>query len=258
MSIRKSTPPNMIGAINIPLQVKNDYEQLIWNKGYEVVIENAVECPCKGRSGAALTTCMNCLGLGWVFVNPVLTHAIITSANASTKYKHWSPELVGTINITVRDEERLGLMDKISFKTKTNILSEVRPLIVSGANNFIFCSYKVNVIRSIYLFNSETTLLTKLNPNQYRVKADNDMVVQFLGVTFLSTFNGAVSIEYEYLESYNVVDIPHSFRSAFITDNNGKNQEYPLPVQAIGRKSQYVMGKSTNYAGTNLLDNSNI
>lgn len=257
-SIRKATLVSDSVLPNIPLQVKSDFEKLIWDKGYRVIIENGVECPCKGKTGAPLTTCHNCLGLGWIFLNPIETRAIITSANASTKYKHWSKELTGTVNITVRNEERLSYMDKVTFKTATNILSEVRPLLTTGANKFIFCSYKVESIRNVYLFDSDSTALILVDPIRYSIKSANNMVVDFKGLVYPVGFNGVVSIEYEYLESYNVIDIPHSFRSAFIDDNNGKSQEYNLPVQAIAAKSHMVMGGPTNYMSNNYIDNSNL
>ena len=257
-SIRKATPPNMVGQPNVPLQRVNDFEALIFNKGYTVIIENGIECPCKGKSGAAKTTCQSCLGLGWVFIDPIETKAIITSANSSTKYKHWSPELTGTVNVTVRDSERISLMDKITFKTKTNILSEVRPIIDTGTEKFIFTSYKVRSIRSIFIFTSDSTKLIKLPVANFSVSHENEMVIKITGVTFPTDFNDVVTIEYEYPSSYNVIDLPHDFRSAFISDNNGKNQEYSLPVQAIARKSHFLMGGATNLLGNNLLDNSSL
>lgn len=128
MSIRQSTPPNLIGQPDNKLFRKNDFDSLIWLKGYSVIIEQAIACPCRGKSGSALPTCQNCLGLGWVFVNPVETKALITSINVNTKFKEWSPELTGTVQITVRDEDRLSFFDKVTFKTRTSILSEVKPV----------------------------------------------------------------------------------------------------------------------------------
>ena len=259
MSIRTTTPPS-VGVLsenpNIPLQEQERYEALIFNKGYSVKIENGVECPCKGKSGAPLTTCHNCLGLGWIFINPLYTKAIITSANSSTKYKHWSRELAGTVNITVKNSERLAFMDKVTFGGKTNILSEVKPVITSGANKFIFCSYQVELINNVYIFDNDTSKLIVVPADEYTINSGNSMIVDLNVTTYPTQFNGVVSIEYDYLESYNVIDIPHSFRTAFIDDSNGKRQEFDLPVQAIAGKSHFIMGKPTNYASNNLIDNS--
>lgn len=246
----------MIGQINVPLQRVNDFDALIFNKGYSVVISRAIECPCKGKSGAPLTTCHNCLGLGWFFVDSVETKAIITSINKDTKFKYWSPELAGTISVTVRNEEKFSFMDKIVFKSRTTSLSEVRPVLQTGSKKFAFLSYRAESINSVYLFNTETTKLIKLNPIQYGVREENPSIVELVSINYPATFNGAISVDYNHELSYNVVDIPHDFRSSFITDENGKNQEYSLPVQAIARRSHLVVGNATNYLGNNLLDNS--
>jgi len=255
MSIRTATPPNMLGAANVPLFVKNDFDTLIFQKGYDVIIENAIECPCKGKSGSPKTTCQNCLGLGWIFLNPTGTKAIISSINNNTKYKSWSPEITGTISITVRDEDRISLMDRVTFSSRQSILSEVKPVLNTGTQKFIFCSYRVKVIRSVYIFNDDTSKLTKLTASQYSIKAGNSSVVELTGITYPTVFNGVVTIEYEHEVSYNVVDIPHDFRSAFILNDRGQNIEYNMPIQAIARRSHIVIGVATNYSGNNLLSN---
>ena len=75
-----------------------------------------------------------------------------------------------------------------------------------------------------------------------------------------SKLNGAMENFYYYINEVNKIklsaDIPHSFRSTFIDDSNGINQEYSLPVQAIASKSHYIMGGPTNYASNNFINNS--
>lgn len=256
-NIRQSTPPStLIGASTVPLLQKDSFDEVIFLKGYDVIIENAIECPCKGTSGAPKTTCQNCLGTGWVFLNPTATKAIITSINAQTKYKQWSPELVGTASITVRDEDRIAFMDRITFSTRMSILSETRPVKTAGAQKFIFTSYRCKEIKSIYIFNTDTSKLIKVPSTQYSIKDGNSMIVELTGITYPVNFNGAVSIEYFHNVSYNVVDLTHDFRSTFLINDYGQNKEYNLPMQAVIRRSHLVMGEPTNYSGNNLLDNS--
>lgn len=256
MTIRTATPPNMIGIPEVALFKKDLFEAVIFQKGYDIIIENAIECPCKGKSGAAKTTCQNCLGLGWTFINPVATKAIISNINNPTKFKSWSPEFTGTVSVTLRDEERIALMDRITFSSRQSILSEVKPVLNTGTQKFVFCSYRVKVIRSIYIFNSDISKLTKLASSTYSIKTDNPMIIELTGVTYPADFNGVITIEYEHEISYNVVDLPHDFRSTFLLNENGQNTEHNLPIQAIARRSQLVTGVPTNYAGTNLIDNS--
>ena len=258
MSIRKAASPSLLSQPNVPLFEADRFEAIIFQKGYDVILEQAVACPCKGKTGSPKTSCQNCLGLGWVFLNPVETKAIISSINSQTKYKPWSPELTGTVSVTVRDSERFSFMDKVTFSGKTSILSEVKPVITSGDNVFIFASYKVQKINGIYLFNSDSTKLTKLSADKYSIKAENSSVISLNGVTLPTGFNGVISIDYEHLISYNVVDIPHDFRSSFMLNERGQNVEVNLPVQGVARRSHLITGYATNFAGNNLLDNSNL
>jgi hypothetical protein len=256
MSIRKATPPNLIGAPQTPAFQVDRFEALIWNKGYTIIIENAIACPCRGKSGAPLTTCQSCNGLGWVFLDPVETKAIVTGINYQTKYRQWSPELTGVINLTLRESERVSYMDRVTFSTKTSVLSEVKPLIdAPDGKKFIFCSYDVKSIRSIYMFDGVGRKLVKLTSSQYSIKPENPTIVIINMSQLPTNFNGVATIEYEHLISYNVIDLSHDIRSTFVMNDKGQNVEVDLPVQAVARRSHLVFGKTTNYTGDNHIDN---
>lgn len=256
MTIRTSTPPNLIGQPTVPLFQKNSFDSVIFLKGYDIIIENAIECPCKGTSGSPKTTCQNCLGLGWVFIQPTATKALITSINSQTKYKQWSPELMGTISITVRDEDRIAYMDRVTFSSRYTVFSEVLKVKDTGAQKFVFCSYRVQEIKNVFIFNTDGTKLVRLTSSQYSIKTGNSMIVELTGVTYPQNFNGVISIEYMHQISYNIVDITHDIRSTFLLNEKGQNQEYNLPMQAVARRSHMVLNAPTNYSGNNLLDNS--
>lgn len=251
MAITPQTPPKTEGHPNPPLFQKERFDAAIWNKGYEVILEQAIACPCRGKTGAARHTCLNCLGNGFVFINPVATRAIISSINKDTKYKNWSPELTGTISVTLMDANRISFFDKITFKSRSSILSEVRqvlPLLEGGY--FCFTSYKIKKINHILVFNGDNNKLLKIPETQYTIK-DNRNIIDF-SETFVLPANGVISIDYEHEVSYNVFDIPHDFRSAFVVNESGKNQEYNLPVQAIAKRTHILMGESYKYIGEKL------
>jgi hypothetical protein len=360
MSIRQQTEPNLIGKPNVPLFENNLFESVIWNKGYDILVEQAVACPCRGRSGSAKPTCLNCLGLGHMFINPIQTKAIISSINKDTKYKNWSMEMTGTIAVTVRGDDHFSFFDKITFRMRVSEMSEVKPVQIvqvsignlhgsvahtvansattkqkeivtllgtsgeakitgagglskvvifsssltltatgfalanaaaylavgvtltssggtlifesttvnvaiippviannTNSNRFVFLSYKVNKIKSVFIFNSDSTKLILLGATDYSVSANNLMILQLRdNLTLPSDFNGVVSVDYSHELSYNVVDLPHDFRSAFIPNEKGQQIETFLPIQAIARRSHIVLGEPTNYIGNNLLDNS--
>lgn len=46
------------------------FERLIYDQGYDAYIDRAMRCPCVDKtSGQASSTCQNCYGRGWFFVN---------------------------------------------------------------------------------------------------------------------------------------------------------------------------------------------
>ena len=256
-NIKRATPPSFLGQPDNKLFRKNDFDAAIFQKGYNIILEQSIACPCRGKSGEARPTCQNCMGYGWIFINPKETKAILTSLNATTKYQQWSPELIGTINITVRDIERLSFLDKITLRDRTSVMSEVRPIIESEGERFIFCSYKVKKVNFIFIFNGDTNKLINITPDDFEVVQNNNFVIKIKdSVNLPVNFNDVISVDYEYNPSYVVVDIPHDIRASFITNNKGQFEEIILPVQGVARKSHIVLGEPSNYLGNNLIDNS--
>ena len=255
--IIRSTPPNLLGQPDNKLFRKPDFEALIFQKGYRIIHEQAIACPCRGKSGEARPTCQNCLGYGYAYINPVETKGILTSLNHTTKYQQWSPELVGTINVTVRDSERLSILDKITLKDRTSVMTEVRPMIQTETERFIFCSYPVQKVNFLFVFSNDTSKLVKLTAGDFEVVQGNNFIIKLSNSFVLPVgFNGAISIDYEYHPSYVIVDIPHDIRATFIYNQKGQLTETVMPVQGVARKTHIVLGEPTNRAGTNLLNNS--
>jgi len=256
MTIRTSTPPSSTGSIRVDFQ-QPQFDRAIFDKGYNVKVYRAVECPCKGQGQTNLTSCQNCLGLGWVFINPLNTKALITSINKNTKFKYWSPEFKGTVAASLRDVERLSFMDKIVLTDKTSILSEIRPIKEDGSQKFIFTSYPVNSIDVIYLFNGSTNSLIKVNSSLYNISSNNPYVVELDDlIPFPVDFNDSISVSYNHNVQYNAIDIPHDIRDSLTTNSNGKEENLPLPIQAICQKSHYITGDSPKFDGSGIKDNS--
>ena len=256
MSIRTATKPNSIGNVRIDFS-QPAFDNAIFDKGYEVDWYEAVSCPCSKNREGALSSCQNCLGTGWIFVNPLNTKALITSINKDTKYKYWSQELTGTVNVTLRDVERLSYMDKIILKNKYSLISELRDLRTLPTNEkFIFTTYPIQEVISVFLFNGESNALRKLTSSEYSVSSLNEYVLNLSISNYPINFNGIVSIKYKHKVQYNVVDLPHDLRYSTEINKRGQEVELPLPIQAIARKTQFILGESLNYAGTGLIDNS--
>jgi len=182
----------------------------------------------------------------------------MSSINYNNQFKYWSPEMKGTAALTVRDTERLSFMDKVIMDEKFAVMSEVRDVRYSGNQAFIFTSYPVIDINMLFLFDSASEPLIRLQAGEYSVSADNPYVIK-LNPTggFATGFNGHVSVDYKHKMQYNVVDLPHELRASVRFDRvTGKKEDFDLPVQAICQKSHYVNGDSPMYSGTGVQDNS--
>jgi len=259
MSNRTQTPPNTNGYPMVDIFVKEDFDQALWANGYDVDLYEAVACPCKGTSSDHKSTCSNCLGTGWIFINPINTKAFLTSINKSTKYKDWSPEFIGTIACTFMRVNRLSFMDKIVLNKNFGMMSELLNVHNSSDttfDNFAFSTYGMVEIRSVFLFENENNKLIKLSDADYRISAANNYVLELKSDHFPIGFNGKVSVSYKHKATYNVLDIPHDMRITKSYTNNGKRVDEEMPVQAVARKAQYELGKASNYEGNNIKDNS--
>lgn len=253
-SIRTQLPPNLSAFPKVDGFNPNDFNSAIWENGFKIRHERAVVCPCKLSGGAADTRCHNCLGSGWVFINPIDTRAFITSINKSTTYKEWSPQFIGTVAVTMMNADRLSFMDRLTLMERDSVMSEglnvqIHPTL---AKRFVFCTYPVDTIESIFILNSVSTPLTLLTASQYSINPNNPFIVELAqGVTPIY-----ISITYRHKVTYNVIDIPHDFRISKSYDDNGKKKTEEMPVQAIARKTQYGLGNATNYDGNNIINNS--
>lgn len=256
MTLSRAIPPSFINQPDNKLFRKNDFDAVIFQKGYSIILEQAVACPCRGRSGESRPNCQNCMGIGWIFMNPLQTKAILTSINYNTKYKEWSPELTGTISVTLRDIEKISFFDKITLVDGMSTISEVKPLVQLTEDRFIFCSYKVEKINFLLVFISENQKLMKLTEDDFEIVETNKFIIKIKdSVVLPPNFNGGISVDYDFHPSYNIIDIPHDIRASFIVNHKGQFEEIVLPVQGVARRSHIILGESTNYSGDNLLDN---
>lgn len=254
-SIRRQAAPDLSNQPKFSIFNQNDFNAAIWGEGYDVILERAINCPCKGVNPDSKPSCNNCHGLGWVFVDAVQTKAFIQSINKNTKYKDWSPELVGTISITFMSNNRFGLMDKISLINNTSMMSEVLRVRNYNSNRFVFCTYKPKLIKDIYFYVSDTESLIKLDVEDYVISSKNPFIIYIRPDIMINSSNSYISVYYEHNITYNIIDIPHDMRITKEYDNNGKKSQADMPMQAIARKSQYELGVNTNLEGDNLINN---
>lgn len=224
-----------------------DFDTLVWNKGYNVLLEEAIPCPCGMKVTAAQSACQNCLGRGWIFISPTETKAVIQNINRSTKYKDWSAELLGTINITIENRFQLSYMDRITIVDSITVNSEVQLVRSYDDKLFIYSIYPIITLSSLFKFVSSTEKLQKIE--NYTVE-ENKI---FLDESEVKA-GDSISIRYKHNIQYNIIDINHDVRNTYELNNKSREDQINLPVSAIARKVHYVFD-AKNLNGESVFDN---
>lgn len=252
-SIRTTAPPNLTGLPNVDFD-KDLFESAIWQKGYDVAVSKAIECPCRGgNENKALPNCQNCGGIGWVFINPVKTKALITGINRDTKYKPWSQELLGSASMTLRDIDVAGFMDRVTVDNETEIFSEVKKVRKSVDKTFIFLSYEIQDIEDVFIFQGSDKTLIRLAEGDYEINPLNKYSLLIDNTVLALATNDSISVRYKHYVQYHILDIPHALRSSNITNKLGQLEKRKMPNQYIVRLAHYVLKPKAD--GTGVLDN---
>ena len=251
MSKQITQTPNYVNAVGfLRLDFWNpDFDVLVDNKGYDVIWERAIPCPCSKKTAAHLSTCKNCLGSGWVFINPLQIKAVASSINKSTKFKEWGIELLGTASFTVKSQYHLNFMDKITMVNSQSPHSELK-IVKRFRNKFIVdLTYPALSIVEVFKFEHPEEPLVLLSSECYSINKN-----------FIEFFNGVnaddcISITYMHRVQYNIIDLNHDVRNTIILDNKSREADVNLPISAIGRRVHNVID-NYNFTGDNIIDNS--
>lgn len=254
------TPPEQVGA-DVQL-TKGAFDQEVWSKGRDVYLDKAIRCPCTVKSNNhAQSSCKNCGGAQWLFINRVKTKMVIQSQTLKTNFAEWSEEKRGNISITALSEDRIGFMDRITLFSSKEIHTETVHFFLHNGKLVGRLDYPPVEVDEIFLFVDTETLLTRLSyPADYTI--DGDIIT--LNDSYLPLSNGldqvgstdgvtpTISIRYKHFPTFHIIDIT---RSAIKTKNLATNQQENLPVHAIGRRAHYILDNQ-NIDGDFLLNNS--
>lgn len=282
IAVITKTAPKGAGGPQANL-VQNEFDKLIWNKGYDVLYEKALKCPCKSKSTGQQSDCKNCGGTMWIFINPTNTKMVLQSMSAITKYKEWSEEKSGTVSITCMSNEELCHMDRITVLKGNSIFHEVLFLktdiadtsesvsesqstsdsVISQSVYFFNTIYDIKQVLYIGIFNGTQNKLVPLKYGIDFTYIDNKI--------FLSTETAeeyvnpsleeqdiSITLRYKHAPQYHVLDIPReTIQSNTKFGPLDTEKVIDLPIHAVGRRSHYVLD-AENFDGTRILNNDNI
>lgn len=235
--------------------IKEEFDALIFQKGREVVLEKALECPCKSPSTNQQSTCKNCGGSGWIFINPRKTRMVLSAINIVTDYKPWSEELRGTVNVTAMVEEELSYMDKITALDGEAIYNEVLFFKKKTIDVFCYTTYAIKEILYIGLFRGDESPLLRLQKDvDYTVSGSTiKLINQSLLGTDVNVKNTSFTIRYKHAPEFHVIEMKRETMQTF--EWQGIEKLKHLPVSAIARRAHYQL-KANNLVGDRLIDNS--
>jgi hypothetical protein len=213
---------------------KSHFDDNVWNKGYNVIIERAIRCPCKTKGGDHLLSCMNCGGLGFVFYNPVKTRVLSTGTTARRDERDWGEEETGSKQVTAMSTQQIGYMDKITYLDSKAYYSEV--LFVNSTKQ-ARSVYYINQVEDAFLFVNESTKLLPLTTTEYTTDGN---VITFTGSNVQP--NSLVSIRYEHFDVFHIVEM---IREVMVTNikKTSTDDVTHMPAHAVAKKAHYVFTK---------------
>lgn len=230
----------------------NNFETLIQTQGYDAFIDRALRCPCVDKAtGQALSTCKNCLGRGWFFIDRTETRLIAQHMDSKKRYENWSEVNRGTASITTKGIDKLGFMDRIILTQLEEFYSEIiRPIFYQG-EIIAYPVYEPLKITNMFLFSSDNEKLVPIMPDEYTV--DKNKIVFSLGIQdkiAISDMNIkakseipiSISIRYSHYPVYHVIDINRELmkvrESKFCSFDDEKLRQ--MPINVLARKAHYI------------------
>jgi len=239
------------GSANID---KGAIDAFVQNKGYDVVFEKAIKCACIDKeSKMPLSSCKNCGGVGWIFVNPTKTRMLLTSMNVNPKFIEQGISLEGTVSITSRDVDRISFMDKITILNGEGECSQV--IFPSMLYDKIVATTIYNIKKVYYLglFISDKQPLKRLVEGEDFIVQDNAIILdKKYGDLILGSLS--LSVRYTHSPVYHVFDVA---RDTFVTNVQlgGVEKTQSMPIHAIGKRAELIK-ELENFKGNRLFDNS--
>jgi hypothetical protein len=258
------TPPTIVNP-RVGWRTR-DFEELIQAHGYDAYIDKALRCPCGDKSnGQALSTCRNCLGRGWIFVDRTETRLIAQHMDSKKRYENWSEVNRGTASITTKASDKLGFMDRIILFQLEEFYSEIiRPIFFE--NKLIaYPVYEPLEVTNMYLFSEDNEPLVSLTKDDYiidknRIEFDPS-ILEFISINDpniqdFTQIPVSISIRYSHYPVYHIIEVNRELmrvREGKLCNVDDKNL-VQMPINAMARKAHYIF--DAQKYGEEAIDNS--
>lgn len=231
----------------------DDFEKLIQSQGYDVYIDRAMRCPCVDKAtGQALSTCKNCLGRGWFFVDRTETRIIAQHMDSRKRYLDWSEVNAGTASMTTKGSDKLGFMDRIILLQLQEFYSEIiRPTLYDG-ELLAYPVYEPLNITNMFLYVGDYTKLEPIPEAMYTV--DRNKIIfdkSILEVVPVDNVNQnspsvSISVRYSHYPVYHVIDVNRELMRVRESKLCGYDDETlrQMPINVLARKAHFIFNDS--------------
>lgn len=261
MSEKRSILTNQVVAYQTPPAAVNPrvgwdvnrFETLIQTQGYDAYIDRALRCPCCDKAtGQALSTCKNCGGRGWFFVDRTQTRLIAQHLDSKKRYEEWSEVNRGTASITTRGIDKLGFMDRIILTQLEEWFSETLHPVIFNDQFVAYPIYEPLEISNAFLFSSDSEPLIPLDASLYsvignKIVFDSSIInlvdVESLDIQDVNQIPLQITIRYSHFPVYHVIDINRELmrvREGKLCGEGYDDYLRQMPINVLARKAHYI------------------
>ena len=252
-AVAYQTPPASLNP-RVGWNVDN-FEGLIQTQGYDALIDRALRCPCcEKASGQALSTCRNCGGRGWFFVDRTETRVIAQHMDSKKRFDDWSQVNRGTASITTRGIDKLGFMDRIILTQLEEWFSETLYPAPYDGQLIAYPIYEPLEISNMFLFGSDSEPLIPVTPEYYSVVGNkivfseeilNLIDVEEMNITDPEVVPFHITIRYSHFPVYHVIDVNRELMRvregrACCGSQSGDFNLRQMPINVLARKAHYI------------------
>lgn len=257
----RSIMTNLVTAYQTPPAAVNPrvgwdvdrFERLIQSQGYDAFIDRALRCPCCDRTtGQAMSTCKNCGGRGWFFVDRTQTRLIAQHMDSKKRFEEWSQVNHGTASITTRGIDKLGFMDRIILTQLEEWFSETLHPVFFNDEIVAYPIYEPLEISNMFLFASDASPLIPLDSSYYTIEGNKivfssaitELVdVESLDITDVNSIPLQITIRYSHYPVYHVIDMNRELmrvREGKLCGEGYDDYLRQMPINVLARKAHYI------------------
>lgn len=221
------------------------YSKLIQQHGVDVLVEHAVQCPCRGNSHNALSDCLNCGGTGWVFVNKRKTRMVVSNMAIKNIEEVWARLVQGLINLSYEDDEDLAYMDRVTRLNANAVFSEVITMYTKGNLTYGHTVYYPKSIDYIALFANTKDPLQLLTINDVTIEGNRIVLKDHVQLPDLDPLSNGdaitLAVRYKHAPTFHVIDVQREAFDHFKWKEATKKEELIyLPGKAVARRAHNI------------------